>query len=160
MRNELLELTARYTRHCLYKWQHRMGDFSGTAECCNLWDLTQAALGEASAHPQVTLGRVLSAVCTSMGYRFKLAQLYPCPLCPTWTVDEWWLDGDTIVKAHRVMEVIEIQTAVQHYRIQLGTLKQAIYDATTDSYSCRDDDCNFIVTGSHGRCSACLEKYP
>jgi len=112
MKTQLLELAARYTRHCLYRWQHHMGDFSGSPACCNLWDLIQAALGEASKSPQVPFGLVLSTVCAEMEFKRKLVQLYPCPCCAVWNVDEWWLDDGRIVKAQRVMEVLSVEEAV------------------------------------------------
>lgn len=158
MNTQLLELAARYTRHCLYRWQHHLGDFSGSPACCNLWDLIQAALGEARQSPQVPLGLVLSTICAEMEFKRKLVQLYPCSCCSTWTVDEWWLDSDRIVKVHRVIEVESVEEAAAHYSPILGGLKKSIYDPATDSYSNLDDDCNFFVTGSHGRCSKCSGK--
>jgi len=78
--------------------------------------------------------------------------LYPCPCCDTWNVDEWHYDGEKINKRHHVAEFKSVHEAAEHYRTVLGTLKGAFYDAKTDSYSDYSDDCNFIVTGSHGRC--------
>jgi hypothetical protein len=158
MKTQLLELAARYTRHCLYRWQHHMGDFSGSPACCNLWDLIQAALGEASKSPQVPFGLVLSTVCAEMEFKRKLVQLYPCPCCAVWNVDEWWLDDGRIVKAQRVMEVLSVEEAAAFYLPIFGGLKRSVYDPATDSYSSRDEDCNFIVTGSHGLCSGCQTK--
>lgn len=87
--------------------------------------------------------------------KLKLAQLYPCARCPAWNVDEWWLDGETTVKHKHVREFQTTMDALKYYQGIFGLLKASIYDPHTDSYSSQDDDCNFIVTGSHGLCHAC-----
>lgn len=58
----LTELTLRFARYLLYTEQHRMGQFSGSADCCNLWELIQASLGEGTNFPQVPLSEIVEVV--------------------------------------------------------------------------------------------------
>jgi hypothetical protein len=39
-----------------------MGQFSGSADCCNLWELIQASLGEGTNFPQVPLSEIVEVV--------------------------------------------------------------------------------------------------
>ena len=86
--------------------------------------------------------------------------LYPCPKCSTWNVDEWHepcIPGLPNKHMHAT-ECASVKDAMALYRAVLIELKTSIYDPQTDSYSCMSDGCNFIVTGSHGRCSKCAKK--
>lgn len=83
-------------------------------------------------------------------------QLFPCPKCDNWIVDEWYTrDGHNWHKEQHVAEVSSVEEAAALYRSVFVTLKQSIYDRKTDTYSDYGEGCNFIVTGSHCTCSRC-----
>jgi hypothetical protein len=58
--DDLTKLTLEYARHLLYKHQHSMGPFGGSAEYCNLWDLIQASLSERDAALQVAIEDIVA----------------------------------------------------------------------------------------------------
>lgn len=85
-------------------------------------------------------------------------QLFPCPKCSTWTVDEWYAREEWVThKLNHVMEVASVKDAMALYQSIFIALKTSFYYAETDTYSDYSDDCNFIVTGSHCHCSKCAE---
>lgn len=91
--------------------------------------------------------------------------LYPCPCCTTWNVSEWiypvdWPFTDAkIIKREHITEFPSIDDARKIYRQVLGTLIESIYDPKTDTYSNPDNEnANFVVQGSHGRCHRCSRQ--
>lgn len=93
----------------------------------------------------------------------RKVQLFPCPKCNIrWTVDEWYSSKHPgmLNKLHAATEVGSIEEAEALYRAVFVALKPSYYDPKADAYSDYSDDCNFIVTGSHGLCSHCRFTTP
>jgi hypothetical protein len=65
--DEILRLAARFALHLLYKNQHKMGEFGGSADCCNLWELLTAGLGNVDPHPQVPLNEIIERAQQMLG---------------------------------------------------------------------------------------------
>lgn len=75
--DDILKLAARFALHLLYKHQHDMGTFGGSADCCNLWELLQAGLGHVDHHPQVPLDVVIALVVEQVGGQPDLPTVPP-----------------------------------------------------------------------------------
>jgi hypothetical protein len=65
--DETLRLAARFALHLLHKNQHDMGTFGGSADCCNLWELLAAGLGNTDPHPQVPMDEIIERVQQMLG---------------------------------------------------------------------------------------------
>jgi hypothetical protein len=68
------------------------------------------------------------------------------------------VEGEKVVAHIHDLEFQKTMDALEYYQPIFGLLKASIYDPHTDSYSSQDEDCNFIVTGSHGLCHGCRNR--
>jgi hypothetical protein len=91
--------------------------------------------------------------CTYQRGQLAKVVLYPCH-CGRYTIDEWYAPSPgKFHKEESVVEVADTTEARNLYRGVFGKLRESIYNPADDSYSSRDEDDNFIVTGSHCTCS-------
>jgi hypothetical protein len=77
--------------------------------------------------------------------------LYPCH-CGRLTIDEWYERKTSYWKDKSVVEVADLEEARAVYRHILGILRESHYIPGSDTYTSKDGQDNFIVTGSHCTC--------